>query len=102
MREAAEKRLRKYVGPENPSFDGRQTPKSGNIIFYAQHATAACCRACVEQWHGFPKGRDLTDDEIAYLTELVFRYIVERLPDLTEEGEKVPPISRRRASGEER
>lgn len=24
----------------------------GNIVFYAQHAVAACCRNCIEVWHG--------------------------------------------------
>ncbi len=36
-------------------IDGRQTPREGNTIFYAQHATASCCRTCIEYWHGIPK-----------------------------------------------
>ena len=52
IRAAAEHRLRKVVAPAEPAYDGRQTPKSGNVIYYAQHATASCCRTCVEQWYG--------------------------------------------------
>lgn len=96
MRVASEKRLRKYVGPSEPAYDGRQTPTSGNAIYYAQHATAACCRKCIEEWHGIPQGQELTDQEITYLTDLTMLYINERLPFLTERGEKVPPLRRQR------
>ncbi len=90
---AAEKRIRDSVGPANPFHDGWQTPKSGNVLFYAQHATASCCRKCIEEWHGIPGGRALTDTEITYLTDLVMLYIKDRLPFLTETGEKVPRLS---------
>jgi hypothetical protein len=90
MREAAERRIRKSVGDAIPPFDGRQTPKTGNAIFYAQHATAICCRKCIEEWHGIPRGVALNDETISYFTELVMLYINERLPQLEEEGVKVP------------
>jgi len=90
MRLAAERRVRNSVGAAHPGFDGRQTPKKGNALYYAQHATASCCRQCIEEWHGFPKGEALTEDEIAYLSGLVMAYVEERLPDLTELGERVP------------
>jgi hypothetical protein len=93
MRLAAETRIRKSVGDAHPTFDGRQTPKSGNALFYAQHATASCCRKCIEEWHGIEMGRELSLEEIAYLTELVVLFIEERLPSLTDEGEKVPAIT---------
>jgi len=81
LREAAENRLRKYVGPAEPSYDGRQTPMVGNTIFYAQHATATCCRKCLQEWYEIPIGVALTDEQISYFTELVMRYITERLPE---------------------
>lgn len=96
IRTAAETLIRSSIGKAAPSFDGRQTPKSGNIVYYAQHATASCCRTCLEIWHGIPKGRELDDSEITYLAELARLYIDERLPQLTELGERVPP--RRRAT----
>ncbi|WP_210403143.1 MULTISPECIES: DUF4186 family protein [unclassified Tolypothrix] len=94
MRVAVEKRIRKSVGPAEPPYDGRQTPKenSGNAIYYAQHATACCCRQCMEYWHDIPLGRELTEAEIGYFSDLVMLYINERLPFLTENGEKVPRL----------
>lgn len=94
---AAEKRVRQSVG-QDTGFDGRQTSVAGNALFYAQHATASCCRKCIEEWHAIERGRPLTDDEVAYLTELVRLYIAERMTFLTENGEKVPPF--RRAAAE--
>ena len=88
---AVTNRLQRVVGIKT-GFDGRQTPKRGNPIFYAQHATATCCRMCVEEWHGIPQEQPLTHEQILYLTELCMLYLRQRLPNLTEYGEKVPPI----------
>ena len=96
LQEAAEHRIRKYVGPAEPYRDGIQTPSKGNSIYYAQHATACCCRKCMEYWHNIPLGRDLTEKEITYFTELVMLYINEKLSTLTIEGETVPPIRRKK------
>lgn len=95
---AVQSRLRKSVGPATPTRDGLQTPMegSGNVIYYGQHATASCCRKCIEYWHDIPKGRALTEDEISYLAELVMLYISDRIPSLTEDGESVPPIRKSR------
>ena len=96
--QAVRNRLKKSVGPAKPYFDGRQTPSHGNLIYYAQHALACCCRTCMEYWHGIPKGIELTSEQIDYFTELVMVYVDERLPDLTEDGEKIPPICQQRRS----
>ena len=61
---------------------------------YAQHATATCCRDCLDYWHGIPKGQPLSDLELDYLAELVCLYIEDRIPTLTENGEYIPPIRR--------
>ena len=87
---AARHRLEKYLAPADPARDGRQTPFSGNAIFYAQHATACCCRTCLEYWHAIPKGRPLTQEEVGYSHQLVALYLRQRLPELKEEPEKVP------------
>jgi hypothetical protein len=62
---------------------------------YAQHATASCCRKCIEEWHGIHQGRELTEDEITYLATLAILYVDERLPFLTQAGEKVPRMAHR-------
>ncbi|MBS1852790.1 MAG: DUF4186 family protein [Acidobacteria bacterium] len=93
---AAEKRIRITLRPGNP-FDGRQTGKSGNPVLYAQHACAVCCRKCVEYWHGIERNRELSADEVNYLTKLIMLYIKDRLPNLPSEGQYVPPIRRSQA-----
>jgi hypothetical protein len=95
MRIAAEKRIRSSVGAKDPFRDGAQTPWAGHILYSAQHATATCCRTCIAEWHGIPTGRALSKDEIDYVTELVCRYVAERVPELTETGVKVPYVRKK-------
>jgi hypothetical protein len=92
LREAVERRLWKSVAPPRAqnSWDGRQTPKSGNVIYFAQHATATCCRRCIEAWHKIDRNRSLTEPEHGYMTALIMRYIRTRMPDLPEHGQHVP------------
>jgi len=97
MRLAAEKRIRRSVGAKDPYKDGAQTPWVGHILYYAQHATASCCRTCIAEWHGIPTGRVLTQDEVGYLTDLVCAYVAERVPELTENGVKVPYIRKNKS-----
>ena len=83
--EAVPKRLTQSIGKAQPFRDGTQTPFQGRVVFYAQHATATCCRKCVDEWHGIPQGRALTAEEIDYLSQLAIRYLRERLvgvPDI--------------------
>ena len=87
---AARHRLMKHLAPAKPVRDGRQTPFKGNAIYFAQHATACCCRTCLEYWHAIPKGQPLTPEETEYAYGLVEAYLRERLPDLLEDPEKVP------------
>jgi len=102
MQEAAEKRIVSSVGRAQAELfrDGTQTPMGGeNMLYYAQHATASCCRMCIEEWHGIPRNRPLATDEITYLAALTMRYIGERLPDLADNPVKVPPVRRQRVEG---
>lgn len=91
LKQSAWERLTKCLPPNNP-WDGRQTKMTGNAIFYAQHATATCCRKCLECWHGIPKGQPLTEEEIKYCFRLVEFFLDERLPDLKDEPERVPRL----------
>lgn len=94
LRNDAKRRLQNYIAPINNPYDGRQTPYDGNIIYYAQHALACCCRTCLEYWHDIPKTKSLSEKQINYLVELIVMYINERIPNLTEDGETIPPIRR--------
>lgn len=70
-REIVDRRL----APAGPRNDGRQTPYRGHPVFVAQHATATCCRTCLERWHEIPRGHALTEDERAYVVEAIARWI---------------------------
>jgi uncharacterized protein DUF4186 len=99
LRERVRKHLSTAIGPANPWHDGIQTPmemEAPNAIPYGQHATATCCRKCVEYWHGIPRGKIICEQDLIYLAELVCRFLEERIPNLTEEGERIPPIRSRR------
>ena len=63
--------IRDRVAPAVPVNDGKQTPMYGHPVFIAQHATATCCRGCIEKWHKFPKGRALTKSEQEYLVSII-------------------------------
>ncbi len=93
LRDTVVRRINSSIGAAEPYRDGYGTPwEARDPIPYAQHAVAACCRGCVEEWHAIPQGRPLSNEEIAYLSELVMLYINERVPGLTDEGRYVAPI----------
>ena len=65
----------KRLAPENPPNDGKQTPMKGHPVFTAQHATACCCRGCLEKWHHIPSGKKLTQAEQSYITDVLMDWI---------------------------
>ena len=58
-----------------PKNDGRQTPFKAHPVFVAQHATATCCRKCMEKWHKIPKNKPLSEQEINYFADLIIEWI---------------------------
>ena len=67
--------IRKRLAPSVIPNDGKQTPMKGHPVFIAQHATATCCRGCLEKWHHIPKGRMLSEKEIDYIVNLIMLWI---------------------------
>jgi hypothetical protein len=59
------------LAPADLPNDGRQTPMRGHPAFIAQHATATCCRSCLAKWHGIKKGKELTEEEVEYVVEVL-------------------------------
>ena len=47
----------------------------GHPVFTAQHATATCCRGCINKWHKFPKDVQLTKEQQKYLVDLIMEWI---------------------------
>lgn len=67
--------IKTRIALQYPKNDGKQTPMKGHPVFIAQHATATCCRGCIQKWHRIKKGKELTDQEIQFLVELIMRWI---------------------------
>ena len=79
IRKHAEDFVLKRLASENPENDGKQTPMKGHPVFTAQHATACCCRGCLEKWHNIPSGKVLTVSEQKYITDILMYWIEEQL-----------------------
>ncbi len=67
--------IKTRIARKYPKNDGKQTPMRGHPVFIAQHATATCCRGCIQKWHGIKKGKVLNDQEIELLVGLVMGWI---------------------------
>lgn len=71
--------IKKRIAPADIKNDGKQTPMKGHPVFIAQHATATCCRSCINKWHKFPKGVELTQTQQDYLVGLIMCWIEKQL-----------------------
>ena len=77
------KAVRSRVAEPADEWDGTQTkmPESpeAQIYFMGMHATACCCRKCMQYWHGIPMDRELTEKELTYFASLVWLYVCQRM-----------------------
>lgn len=55
--------------------DGKQTPFKGHPVFVAQHATATCCRGCIEKWYKISQEKELNDHQIDFFTDVIMTFI---------------------------
>ncbi len=67
--------IEKRLAAASPANDGKQTPMRHHPVFIAQHATATCCRGCLQKWHGIIKGRALEETEKQYILEVIRRWL---------------------------
>jgi len=81
--EHGERFIEERLAPAQPPNDGKQTPMRNHPIFIAQHATATCCRGCLEKWHGIAQGQPLSTEQIAYILDVLKRW-------LSDQGAKTP------------
>jgi hypothetical protein len=79
IRRHAGELIGKRLAPALPYKDGKQTPYRGHPVFVAQHATATCCRSCLERWHEIPRGRELSAGERSYVVDVIWRWIEREL-----------------------
>ena len=49
--------------------------KQVHPVFIAQHATACCCRGCIEKWHKIPQNKELNNSEVDYLVNILIEWI---------------------------
>ena len=67
--------ISKRLAPASIPNDGKQTPMKGHPVFIAQHATACCCRGCLEKWHKIPKNIELTKSQQDYVVNIIMEWI---------------------------
>lgn len=67
--------ISKRIAPADIYNDGKQTPMKGHPVFVAQHATATCCRKCINKWHHFEMNVRLTDEQQEYIIALIMQWI---------------------------
>ena len=67
--------IKKRLAPEVILNDGKQTPMRGHPVFIAQHATATCCRGCLSKWHKISKSKELNDQEVDYVVNIIMEWI---------------------------
>jgi hypothetical protein len=63
------------LAPAEPKNDGKQTPTKGHPVFIAQHATATCCRKCLQKWYNIARYKPLSESEIGYLVLVLTAWI---------------------------
>ena len=73
--------IEKRLAAAEPANDGKQTPMRHHPVFIAQHATATCCRSCLQKWHAIPKGRALQEEEKQYVLSVLERWLKEQMSD---------------------
>ena len=67
--------IEKRLAPKEIKNDGKQTPTRGHPVFIAQHATACCCRGCLNKWHKIPKNTELSKEQKDYIVEVIMTWI---------------------------
>ena len=75
IKEHAKDIIRKRIAPKVIPNDGKQTPFKGHPVFIAQHATATCCRQCINKWHKFNLNSELTLAQQDYIVGLILVWI---------------------------
>jgi exodeoxyribonuclease V alpha subunit len=75
IRSHAEDFVRRRLAPAEPLNDGKQTPMRGHPVFRAMHATACCCRGCLNKWYKVPLHKELTEAEQQKIVNLIMAWI---------------------------
>ena len=68
-----------------PKNDGKQTPMRGHPVFKAMHATATCCRGCMEKWWRVKKDVVLSETQQQKAVNLIRAWIRSSMIAIVEE-----------------
>lgn len=71
--------VKERLAPTNPHNDGKQTPMKGHPVFVAQHATACCCRGCLNKWYGVKMGVPMSEVQQEKVVNLLMTWIQKQL-----------------------
>ena len=71
--------VKERLAPEFIENDGKQTPLKGHPVFIAQHATACCCRGCLNKWYKVPKNKELSAAQQEKIVNLLMAWIEDQL-----------------------
>ncbi|MCR5150910.1 MAG: DUF4186 domain-containing protein [Clostridiales bacterium] len=75
IKQHAEDFVRQKLAGAEPVNDGRQTPMHGHPVFKAMHATACCCRGCLNKWYKVPLHKELTETQQMKIVNLLMAWI---------------------------
>lgn len=75
IRRHAKDFVRSKLAPAEPQNDGKQTPTRAHPVFKAMHATACCCRGCLNKWYRVPLHTPLTDAQQEKIVNLLLAWI---------------------------
>jgi hypothetical protein len=83
LRAFVREELAKGIAPPRPWGDGRRVPVEGpklegHPLFYAQHATASCCKKCAYYWWGLPRDQQYSDPQLDFLTSMCMGFFETR------------------------
>ena len=85
MRKHAGDFVRQKLAPADPVNDGKQTPMHGHPVFKAMHATACCCRECLNKWYRVPLHQELTESQQQRIVNLLMAWIERNRSEKEEE-----------------
>ena len=83
IRRHAEDFVRQKLAPADPANDGKQTPMHGHPVFKAMHATACCCRGCLNKWYKVPLHRELSPAAQEKIVNLLMAWIERQKTDIS-------------------
>lgn len=76
--------VKSRLAPAEILNDGKQTPMRGHPVFVAQHATACCCRGCLNKWYHVPMNCQLSEIQQEKIVCLLTAWIQRQMEDKSE------------------